>query len=408
MVKLATYLFHFFLIAASPFCRAASASDSEREKFFHEMYSKYNSAPTPRRAWNQMVSQSRVNTYQVQPGDTLWEISNTLFADPQFWPKLWAENSQNILNPHQIESGKKILFYGGSSEAPPYFASQGHEEDVSASLSGDSRERSRKSNKKTPVLDKIPPSFAKLVISTKPIEFPELAPDFGKKRNKDPQSPLSSYVSEINFESIQEKIIDIEKGSQTASLGDIVFVELNEPTQSIYHIVSSSEFKDRKEPQITHVQGQIEILGRASSKKPVYKARITQAIGQISKQHKLLPGPLPYFTATSEGQSTQVPAQIIGGSLPKNQILSVGQIAFIDAGGNQGLKTGDLLQVYLNPNLRVGRDLSDMNYKSIGLLKVIQTVDKYSTVYILDVSDDIRVGDWVGLQDEEESNSERE
>ena len=408
-MKFTGYLLQLLLTTVFSFNQSWSTTDTQKEKFFHDMYSKFNSEPTPRGTWSRMVSQSRISTYQVQPGDTLWDISTTLFADPQFWPKLWAENSRDILNPHQLEPGKKIFFYGGSVHSPPYFAPQVEEETSQVSLSNGSVTPALKSKKKNPLLQNIPPSFAELKILPTPMQFPDLSPEFGKKIIADPQSPLTAYVADLNFEAIKEKIVDIEQGSSTATLGDILFVELHGPPQKVYHIISFSELDQRKEPRIIHVQGELEILGKASSIKEIYKARITQVIGQISKENKLLSGSLPRFSTSSRGgRLAEVRGQVIGGSLPKNQILYVGQIAFIDAGESQGIVKDDLLKVFLNPNLRVGRYVSDMNYKSIGLMKVVQTTENFSTAYILDASDDIRTGDWVGLTEENDLKRELE
>lgn len=407
MLKTPPSAAHLFLIIAMTSSQVFAVSDSERERFFHEIYTKYNSSPTPSETWDRMVSKAQINVYQVQGGDTLWDISNTLFADPQFWPKLWAENSKKIFNPHQIEPGQEILFYGGSVSSPPYFAPKSTEESpLATNTPGKSSSGETKKKKTVPVLEKIPPSFAELKIFPKPVEFPKLDPDFGKRNIKEPESPLTAYISEESVDKIKSQIADVEQGSETALLGDVVFVELEEPVQSIYHVVSSSNLTDLKGPQLITVHGQVEILGKASSKKPIYKARVTQALNQIFKGYKLLSGPAPYFSTTSEGRPSSIRAKVIGGQLPKNQIMSLGQLAFIDAGESQGLSEGDLLTVFLNPNLRVGRDISDMNYKPIGLIKIIQKTANFSTAYILHVSDDIRVGDWVGLQGASASEDE--
>lgn len=46
-------------------------------------------------------------TYVVQVGDTLWDISETFLKTPWLWPKLWQANPQ-IDNPHLIYPGDKL------------------------------------------------------------------------------------------------------------------------------------------------------------------------------------------------------------------------------------------------------------------------------------------------------------
>lgn len=56
--------------------------------------------------------------YIVQPGDTLWDISDQLLDDAFWWPRLWVLNPE-IQDPDEIEPGMRILFYPSvSGEAP--------------------------------------------------------------------------------------------------------------------------------------------------------------------------------------------------------------------------------------------------------------------------------------------------
>lgn len=48
--------------------------------------------------------------YIVQPGDTLWDLSQRFSDSPWLWPDLWTEN-QEIPNPHLIYPGDRIKLY---------------------------------------------------------------------------------------------------------------------------------------------------------------------------------------------------------------------------------------------------------------------------------------------------------
>ena len=61
---------------------------------------------------------SSSSQYVIQPGDTLWELSQAFLGDPEYWPKLWSIN-EYITNPHWIYPGNVIGFTPGTTIEPP-------------------------------------------------------------------------------------------------------------------------------------------------------------------------------------------------------------------------------------------------------------------------------------------------
>lgn len=55
-------------------------------------------------------------SYTVQRGDTLWDLSARFLQDPYSWPKIWAANPQ-VANPHWIYPGHTLRLGAGAAGA---------------------------------------------------------------------------------------------------------------------------------------------------------------------------------------------------------------------------------------------------------------------------------------------------
>ena len=98
---------------------APDEADVGLENKLHKIYQTYNINPTSEEQWGVVTSQQTMHIYTVQKNDTLFTISQTLFGDSKFWPKIWSLNKTSILNPHQINPGMEIYFYSGTSGSAP-------------------------------------------------------------------------------------------------------------------------------------------------------------------------------------------------------------------------------------------------------------------------------------------------
>jgi hypothetical protein len=70
--------------------------------------------PQPEPAETVVYEPEFPETYIVQEGDTLWDISTVFLRDPWFWPEIWFKNPQ-VENPHLIYPGDTlaIIYVGG-------------------------------------------------------------------------------------------------------------------------------------------------------------------------------------------------------------------------------------------------------------------------------------------------------
>lgn len=98
----------------------APGSDEPNAQFearLAKIYSEHGE-PVSDEKWTTLLGTRAAETYSVQAGDTLWDLSSTLFADGFYWSRLWAENPE-IQNPHRIAKGQAVRFIGGTEAAPP-------------------------------------------------------------------------------------------------------------------------------------------------------------------------------------------------------------------------------------------------------------------------------------------------
>ena len=74
---------------------------------------------------------AQTRTYVVVKGDTLWDICEKFYGDPELWPKLWEMNPF-ITNPHLLEPGDVITLL----EGVPFKKSYGQEGAATAGKGG--------------------------------------------------------------------------------------------------------------------------------------------------------------------------------------------------------------------------------------------------------------------------------
>ncbi len=404
-----------------PQVQAQDEPDTNKEARFHRIYKSYNEQPTSEESWSKALGERSVQTYSVQSGDTLWDISETFFGDPQYWPKVWSLNKGSILNPHDIGSNMSISFFPGSSaEAPamnlaqnsdvadPVIAAQDKSMPAAATTSAGSAAAgdavpAAKKRKGASVLKKLPPSLPSLDfggIQTKRISVEVATPP---KVFPQPISYLNYYIQDTPVAGVGE-VIETEMDLKSAMDFQYVLVKFNSGTtpEKNYMVQKNrgpvvDNFKGDRKAHVVEVQGSVQILERVNDSEPIYRAMVSKAIEQVEVGGILVPGQIPRIDTSVGSVSSGASARIIGGQFSnERKMFGTNSLVFLDAGSGQGLQEGQTVQVFADQRLRNEKTLSLTNDRPIGLIKIVRMTPNYATAYVLRSEMEFIRGDYVG------------
>ena|GEM_PF-996885 len=391
--------------------------DYTREARYHEIYKKFNSEPTSVENWEKAVGDRKSEVYRVQKGDTLWDVSNTFFADPQFWPKIWALNKQGIMNPHQIVPDMNIKFFPGNVNDVPTIGlaanDAGDDEgtpetggeqivdaDTVASVAG-AGGVIPPARARIPVLKKLPkslPQYRNEIVDNQPAQFQIELPH---NRFPRPTEYLTYFIADEPVKGVG-KVSETESVLRTSSEGQYIYVHLNDSNQKHYMVQKNEDVvldplqKGRK-GNLVEVQGEIEVLEAVNPAKNIYRAKVVKSLQLIEVGAVLVPGQLPVIKPTPSPVVSGVAARIMGGQFWGNRkLFGADGIVFLDSGSSRGMQEGQTLNIYADQSLRNQKTEAMANDRVIGTVKILRTTPNFSTAYVLSSTMDIVTGDSVG------------
>lgn len=275
-------------------------------------------------------------TYTVKKGDTLWDISETLYRDPWVWPKVWQWNP-TITNPHWIYPGTELrLYYRVPGTTTVAVVPRGATPTT------------------TPAAVAAPPS------PPSPLVPPSLPPP----------PPLPPRVPTLVFKDIDQVgfitpfrpqgdglVLGEMHDKVLMGQGDEIFLQVKPPGQGAvgdrYYVFSTSDLirhpiSNQEVGYLNTPLGVVEITEVAPDHA---KARVLSSYEPISKGDRLM----PYRKRTEEivlqdGTEPKEGRIVVA----KGQIRLSGdrQIVFIDLGEDSNVKAGNRFEVYREPRVR--------------------------------------------------------
>lgn len=418
-------LFLSLLLACGSLAFSASDEpDLRKEKRLHQTYQRFNQKPTSVEDWRGATSGKSMN-YQIQQADTLWDMSEVLFGDPGFWPKIWSLNSEKIENPHEIFPGQTIKFSSGTLAEPPSLAvakpgeaaTDGSALAPAAPLAEIKAEKSAAAETEEEIPASDPKNQELLALAGIPPEppprpvtqFPSSIPkwSFGKRqqvlelqvvkipRNFSPtEEPLAFFVTEEVPASVGT-ITEGEMGQSTLAEYQYLFVRLEPGTTQKRLVVmkEQEEIVDRETKttaKVMQVQGEIEVLEVVNTEENIHRAMVKKIVSPIQVGAMLVADSLPKFRAKTETMGAGV-ARVIGGQHSAQRRL-IEPVSLVYLMGT-GLTEGQSYPVYKQQVLRQSKTQSFENPLKIGTVKVVKVSNQFATGVVIEEREEIHVGD---------------
>lgn len=406
---------HAEMAPSAPAATMGNEPDASREAEFNRIYKTYNEKPTSAEIWEKAAGQKKAEIYQVQKGNTLWDISTTFFGDPNFWPKIWSYNNGAIGNPHEINPSMAIHFFAGDiNEAPSVELGDGKDHRQGATQTAEVAIATppipEPKKKRTPVLGALPGSLAARHVGIDTTKKSSLEIQTVPRKFSKGLEYLGYYLSEAPITGV-----GVVTGTELdlKSVGEFVYiyVQLDHPDGKDFIVqknlvqVEDPRQKSRK-AQMVEVQGQIEILEQVNAQKNIYRAMVKKSIQPVEVGSLLTPGQLPMIDPVAGVISSGAGARIIGGQFGGNNrsLFSASSLVFLDAGTSQGISEGQSFGVFADESVRSHQTDAVINDRQIGVVKIVKATANFATAYITKANDDILKGDYIGKADHQAMN----
>ncbi|MBK9293288.1 MAG: LysM peptidoglycan-binding domain-containing protein [Oligoflexia bacterium] len=389
---------------------SAQAQLNETDQMYEERLARinqnFNLSEIPDQQWQGIVGEKVSESYQLQSGDTLWDISEKLFGNGFYWPKIWQLND-TITNPHNVQTGSSLRFSAGTLTSPPQLEVA---EETGADTEVETEEITFKDETSEQMITSevvIPKGRSAIEpLQTIPDSFPEwresmLTYETDTKATIEP-APLQAYIDEViadnNWKS-NGVIFEIDgQGRKVASTYQQLYVKLESGGAVGEYYTVFKNGTDIKDPDTNNKVGkQIVLKGLLLIKKPVenenniFMAQVSKTLNPIEIGDEIVLGNLLVTTDFEEtAETSSVSAKIVDGDKTKRKVFRLHDLIYLDKGEKDGLQAGAMLDIVKTTNLKFSQDV-------IGKAKVVNLGQNVATAIIVKSKDAIRTGDKTSL-----------
>jgi len=322
-------------------------------------------------------------THTVQKGDTLWDICEKYYGDPDLWPKLWQMNPF-ITNPHLIMPGEVITLF--------------EREPVKEVAEVEVEEK-----EPPPVEEEPEPEMTGIDLNT----FTEVdALGFLSNEEIIPWGTIFSSADKNIILSKGDTAYVLFDESRGIKVGDEFSIGRSSPL--LEHPVTGKDLG-----YTFQVNGRLvveERLGLAQKghnvlyeKKNVFKTKIVEAYEPIHIDDSVL----PYVSVSSCVVPVSMNGELIGNIVAiKDQrvLIEPGSIVYIDLGLKHGIKRGNVFNVVeadVVPDPKPEKSISFWKYNIIlpdrpmGRIMILESRSDTSTAIVLSATEPFSTGIYI-------------
>jgi hypothetical protein len=321
--------------------------------------------------------------YVVKKGDTLWGISRDLLEDPLLWPRLWEQN-KFISNPNRIYPGDRLGLPGKVIAPAPAPVAEAPQPEPAKPEPPKGPEK---------VAAPAPPP-----VEAKPAPEPHVPPASEHARVCSPALVGETEALKVGIGELVKSI----DGRIMLSMEDHVVVgldasgPLNKGDRLAALRVGRRIIDPRTGASAGRVLYALGLLEVTEVKDRVARARISYSCGPIVVGDRVAPfAPLAFpEEKTPQPARRSVNAAILD-SLRGEALMGLQQLAFVDAGANQGIGPGDIFAVMrpYAPAVTSTGALLPMPSDRLGDAVVLRVADRSATVLLTASAREVRVGD---------------
>lgn len=380
-------------------------TEGERELLQVMENSKFLESQITRKDWDTIVGQFQ-ESYTIQPGDNLWDISSRLFGSGFYWPKIWAINNREIQNPHIIEPNQVLSFRASATEPPQMEiydspTSAPPKEQIASTEPVpmkrtllrypeiESPPRSKEWKSYTPPNSDLFNFLEDGVDQIQKLEAPE-----DSRQVIDQSFNNRSFMSAFPIETIGE-LVASPNPSIMLQKDDMVYLKLDKeyPKGTLLTVY---ENKGRIEAELSDRKGfAYEVLGDVevdSTKEGFVLCKLKTELDVVKRGAKITPY-IPILPKPAPVPNDKRIEAVIMSTIDLSQgNLGYGDFAYLDRGLIDDVKRGNIFQVYVSTDIDNKIELTFEESTLIAELLVWDVKDRFSTALVIMAKDFIPKG----------------